>query len=53
MKVKFKTDYVLGRAKVKQGDILDVPDALRDSLIAEGVAEDVKEKGEDKQDAKT
>lgn len=46
MKVRFKQDYVLGRAKVQKGDVLDVPPALRDSLVAEGIAEDVKEKEE-------
>jgi len=48
MKVRFKQDYVMGRVKILKGDVLDVPPALRDKLIEEGVAEDVKEKEEAK-----
>lgn len=48
MKVKFKKDYVLGRAQVKQGDVIDVPQALRDQLVQEGVVEDAEKEGKEK-----
>jgi len=55
MKVRFKQDYVMGRVKVLKGDILDVPPALRDKLIEEGVAEDVQpaNAGKEKEEAKS
>lgn len=44
MKVKFKTEYLLGRVKMKAGDILDVSDPLASYLVEElKVAEYIKE----------
>ncbi len=44
MKVRFKKDYTLGRHEIKQGTVLEVPPALRDILLEEGICEEVKEK---------